>query len=163
MPPRDWASTEHLNGLKIFWDGLTDVAFLRKTFRFRDKTADPPRECKVLPALFEYMRDPAGRPVPEWLWAEVRNWEARGPGDPRIGESRRRAGYELAIAWEAVARLMQYRAAREGGDAKVLEARAGGRVGGRTGRRHLRRRAALRAAMGLGYQMAPESPRMENA
>ena len=120
MPPRDSSSTEHLNGLKIFWDGLTDVCFLRKTFRFRDKTVDPPRECKVLPALFQYMRDSGGKPMPEWLWTEVCKWKARGTDDPRCKQGRRRAGYEMAIAWEAVARLMQYRAVREAADAKKM-------------------------------------------
>ena len=58
--------------------------------------------------------------MPAWLWATVSKWEVRGSSDQRLQEKRRRSGYELAIAWEAVARLMQYRAAREAGDGNSI-------------------------------------------
>jgi len=52
------AFIEHLNGIKLFRDGIDDVVILPKTFRFVDRTISPPAPCPVLPRLFEFMREP---------------------------------------------------------------------------------------------------------
>jgi hypothetical protein len=106
-----FSADEHLNGLACFHSGVTDVFFLRKTFRFRDPQTGV--ECPYLPGLFEYMRDPRGLEMPDELWSKLQSQVVRGPGDERLEAARGRGAYEMAIQWEAVARLMQYRARRE--------------------------------------------------
>ena len=112
-PAGMYASDEHRGGQRVFWEGLTHVLMLRKTHRFVDLEQKPPEPCKVLPRLLAYMRDPDGQPMPNDLWKEVQQWAAKGSKDPRHHERRIRNGFEMAIGWEAVARLMQYRAARD--------------------------------------------------
>ena len=112
---------EHMNGLRVFWEGITDVVFLDKTYRFVDRSVNPPRECQVLPRLFEYMRRPGGKRMPADLYAALKAREVKGARDPRLREEKFQGAYTMAVVWEAVARLMQYRAH---GDA----ARAGKRL-----------------------------------
>ena len=61
-----------MNGLRVFWEGITDVVFLDKTYRFVDKSVTPPRECPILPRLFEYMRRPGGKRMPADLYAALK-------------------------------------------------------------------------------------------
>ena len=119
-----WAGLEHLNGLKVFWQGITDVVVLPGTFRFVDRTQDPPVPCPWLPRLFEFMREPEkfGRRMPSDLWNVVRSWQVTSASDPRLQRLFASPGtvFELAIAWEAVGRLMQYRSLREARAAKQM-------------------------------------------
>ena len=50
--------------------------------------------------------------MPQYLWSALQAMKCK-PGDARLNEQRRKDGYEMAIVWEAVGRLMQYRAHRE--------------------------------------------------
>ena len=117
MSSPSWAKLEHLNGLKLFWEGITDVVLLPRTFRFLDRSQDLPVPCPWLPRLFEFMREPETfrRKLPDDLWGEIQRWQVRGAGDPRLQRLFESPGtvFELAIAWEAVGRLMQYRALRD--------------------------------------------------
>ena len=63
--------------------------------------------------MFEYMRKPGGKPMPDDLYEALKAREVAGPGDPRLQEERFQDAYGMAVAWEAVARLMQYRAHRD--------------------------------------------------
>ena len=103
------------NGYSPLWDCLTYVVCLEKTFRFKDsKTKEP---CPLLPRLFSYMRDSRALkdkgPLPPDMWAALQRMVVRGETDERLVAHRRADGYEMAIVWESVARLMQYRALRE--------------------------------------------------
>ena len=107
------------DGCTIFWNGLDHVVFLKQTHRFVDTQTSPPLPCPVLPKLLAYMRAPpvdaSGKrsPMDEALWGEIQSWAVMDGNDPRLQTPRVKAGFEMAIAWEAVARLMQYRAARD--------------------------------------------------
>ena len=105
---------EELNGYDMFWNCLTHVMFLEGTHRFVDRSKKPPVPCPIFsqsseqkPAegLFEYMRDPRGRKLPQHLRRALQRMQCR-PGDPRLREPRRKEGYEMAIVWEGVSRLM---------------------------------------------------------
>ena len=113
MEPRDKWRPHALAGRKLFWEALTHVMFLRKTHRFVDRATTPPTPCPVLPDLLAYMRDPRGRAMPSRLWAAARSWRCTGAEDPRRRSRRMQRGFEMGIAWEAVARLMQLRAMRD--------------------------------------------------
>ena len=60
--------------------------------------------------------------MPEALWHAVQAREVRGDGEARVRKlySGSLPVYELAIAWEAVARLLQYRARRDAQSARQL-------------------------------------------
>ena len=111
------SDTVAMRGYNLFWEGLTDILFLNKTFRFKDFETDPPEDCPVLPRLFEYMREPKGEGMPKDLWEALRSMAVSGVDDPRLREPRIRNGYRMAIVWEAVCRLMQYRSLKEAGEA----------------------------------------------
>ena len=113
----DGSETVARRGYRLFWEGLTDVVILTKTYRFVDTYVEPPRECPILPRLFEFMRCPAGRELPLDLWQALQEMKVRGYGDSRLLAPRIREGYRMAIVWEAVCRLMQYRSLREAGEA----------------------------------------------
>ena len=123
-PSHEHAPIEHLNGMKLFRDGVTDVVILPKTYRFVDRIVVPPRPCTVLPRLFEFMRDPesAGGHMPNDLWRALQACEVKLNDDQRVRAlySGALPVYELAIAWEAVARLLQYRARRDAWSARQL-------------------------------------------
>lgn len=111
MEPRAKCAAETRAGLHLFRQALTHVMFLRTTHRFVDRSVEPHKACPVLPRLLAYMRSPAGEPMPEDLWQAVQSWVVKGPRDIRLQCPRQQKGFQMAIAWEAVARLMQYRAA----------------------------------------------------
>ena len=106
-------SPESLGGHRAFWHGLSHVVFFHKTHRFVDTTCDPPTPCPILPRLFEYMRSPGGKRMPDDLWQAIQRSRVTDPNDARLRQPRLQAGYEMAILWDAVYRLMQYRAVRE--------------------------------------------------
>jgi hypothetical protein len=54
------------------------------------------------------------------LWHALQICQASGKDDPRLSEPRRQAGYEMAMYWETVGRLMQYRASRESRTARQM-------------------------------------------
>ena len=74
----------------------------------------------MLPQLFEYMRDPKGRAMPPHLWKAVQKWRVAKLSDSRLQDAERQNGLEMAINWEAVPRLMQYRAARDARRARQM-------------------------------------------
>lgn len=129
MPGKD-GTPEHRNGVRCFEEIVTDVTILTETFRFRDAVTGEP--CPYLdgkrdsdgtvirPGLFSYMRNPRGEPLPRDLWHALQSCQARGKDDPRVSEPRRQAGYEMAMYWETVGRLMQYRASRESRTARQM-------------------------------------------
>ena len=90
-------------GVDCFREIITSAVELTKTYRFRDEVTKQP--CAVLPKLFEYMRDPKGRSVPPSLYAALVSPSLQA-GDLRVQERRMREGYEMAFAWEVVARLV---------------------------------------------------------
>jgi hypothetical protein len=93
-------------GIRCFEQIMTDVHFLRTTYRFKDKITD--EKCAFLPALFEYMRDPRGKPMPHSLWKRLQQCLAKGADDARLADAEQRSGYEMGIVWESVGRLQQY-------------------------------------------------------
>ena len=105
----------HLHeGVRCFKQIITSVVELKRTYRFHDEVSKEP--CEILPALFAYMRDPQGQSIPALLWKALKDCEvdmASSKRDPRLERTRTRDGYEMAIAWEAVGRLMQYRVVRD--------------------------------------------------
>ena len=110
---------EELNGYSLFWGCLTHVLFLHGTHRFVDQITKKP--CPVFSqssatkrtlGLFEYMRDPQGKKMPNFLWSSLQKMRC-GPRDPRLQDPRQQDAYEMAIVWEGAMRLMQYRALRE--------------------------------------------------
>ena len=98
-------------GCQIFREAVTDVIIFVKTYRFRDSITK--EECKVLPRLFAYMREPGGRPMDEELWNALKTMQVSGLADKRLKTEACIEGYEMGIVWESVGRLMQYRAVRE--------------------------------------------------
>ena len=113
MQPRPNSFMEHYRGLDVFWRGLTHVVQLHRTFRFVDRSVSPPRACPYLPAILSYMRNPGGKAMPQEFWQVLTSRTVTSMQDPRLSSPRIVAGYEMAIAWEAVARLMQARVRRE--------------------------------------------------
>ena len=98
-----------------------------------DKSEKPYRPCPILPELFAYMRDSyevehgMRKRIPMFahLWEAVKVWELqtdkRGRfADKRLRESRFRAGQEMSIIWEAVARMQKYRVIPDARDAKEM-------------------------------------------
>ena len=56
--------------------------------------------------------------MPEDLWKAMEGWVVKNPGDERLKKQQERGqGFQMAIAWEAVARMMQYRAASDAAQA----------------------------------------------
>ena len=113
VPKRDHPPHLH-EGHRCFNAVITSVLELKRTYRFRDEVSK--EECKILPALFNYMRDPQGKSLPDYLWTALNECQVKlgtSTPDPRLSRARTRDGYEMAIAWEAVARLMQYRVVRD--------------------------------------------------
>ena len=115
MPPKDSWPEMIVTGQRIFAEGITHSVFLRETHRFKSWNAETQKyeECPILPKLLEYMRNPAGRELPPAVARAFRQWEVKNRSDPRRNRREILEGYEMAIAWHAVARMMQYRALRE--------------------------------------------------
>ena len=136
MKPKPSWYDECYAGRRIFWRGLTHVVMLRKTHRFRDD---------IMPRFLEYMRNPGGKPMPDDLRRELAKWEVLSPspskggrdkvaewrkrcvhGDPVLGEDGTVVGrrpwqaYDMGIAWQAVQRLVHYRAVRDAREQKQL-------------------------------------------
>ena len=121
MDAREKCRAETRAGLRLFKDALTHVIFLQTTHRFVDRSVRPPKTCPVLPRLLEYMRSPGGKPMPDDLWKAVKSWVVSGPQDSRLHGPRQQVeGFQMAIAWEAVARMMQYRAASDAAKAREM-------------------------------------------
>ena len=55
--------------------------------------------------------------MPDDLWQALEKMQVHDSKDPRLHTVACRDGYEMAIIWEGVARLMQYRALRESQEA----------------------------------------------
>ena len=98
-------------GHTLFRRAVTDVHVLRKTFRFTDE---------VLPAFLNYMRNPPPGPMPQELWRALTAQTVEQADDPRLSEAAFKDGYEVATQWEAVARMMQFRARRDAAEASEL-------------------------------------------
>ena len=121
--PHCQAYEEHYRGLDIFWQGITHVVQFHKTFRFVDRSVSPPRPCPWLPRLFSFMRNPQqhGGRLPEDVRGKLQERVVKCEVDwHRLIEPRIADGYEMAIAWEAVARLMQARVLREARAVKAV-------------------------------------------
>jgi ASC-1-like (ASCH) protein len=115
MPPKDSWPEGIVNGQRIFANSITHAVFLRETHRFKTWNAELAKyeECPVLPRLLEYMRNPDGRQLPSAVASAFKQWEVKRRNDPRRSRREMLEGYEMGIAWHAVARMMQYRALRE--------------------------------------------------
>ena len=109
-PPRDYFN-ELLQGRRCFNESVTDVHVLKTSYRFKDK---------LLPRIFDYMRSPRGELMPHDLWEALRSRVVEGPDDARLKDPSFEDGFEVATQWEAVARLMQYRARRDARRARQL-------------------------------------------
>ena len=119
-PPKHFPPEFH-DGARCFKDILTSVVELKTTHRFKDELSK--KDCKILPALFTYMRDPKGKSIPDYLWKELNHCVVKtseSERDRRLDRVRTQNGYEMAIAWEAVGRLMQYRVIRDARIAKEM-------------------------------------------
>ena len=110
-------SPEFQLGLRCFKEIVTSVVELKTTYRFRDEVTK--ETCEVLPKLFDYMRCPKGESMPSFLYDALMSRVVL-VGDVRMQERRMREGYEMASSWEAVARLMQYRARRDAAAASQM-------------------------------------------
>lgn len=128
MEPKPSWTQESKSGQEMFYQCTTDVVELVQTHRFDkwDAAAGEYKTCPILPPLLSYMRDPpkdisgAVADLPADIADAVKRWEPVS-GSPDVSAAERRTRYDMAIAWHAVARLMQYRAAREASeDKKVL-------------------------------------------
>ena len=109
---------QYHDGVRCFKEIITQVVELKETYRFVDEHTK--EKCTVLPALFEYMRKPCGKSMPALLWKALTKCVVKDPSDSRLRAPRMKAGYEMAIAWEAVGRLMAFRVFREAAEAKQL-------------------------------------------
>ena len=138
MNPKPAWYDECFAGRRIFWRGITHVVMLRKTHRFKDED---------MPRFLEYMRNPGAGRMPAHFRAFLKEWEVLNPkpgdgernkvrewrercerGSPQAGaaggedsadrEPWRR--HDMAIAWQAVQRLLQYRAVQDARAAKQL-------------------------------------------
>jgi len=93
-------------GYRLFWNCITDVVMLYKTFRFVDKSVKPQKPCKILPRLFKYMRHPYDEhgnsvPLPDDHWESLQNMQVRGLNDPRLATERLQEGFQMGIFWES--------------------------------------------------------------
>ena len=115
MPPKESWPEEFINGQRIFAESITHAVFLRETHRFKtwNSRLQAYEECPILPKLLEFMRNPEGREVPAEVASAFKQWEVKRLCDPRRSRREMLEGYEMAIGWHAVARMMQYRALRE--------------------------------------------------
>ena len=129
MNPKPSWYDECFAGRRIFWNGITHVVMLRNTHRFRDK---------IMPEFLAYMRNPQGQPMREELREALAEWQVLQaqpfPGErDKVQEWRDRClrgdqvlqedgvsyearpwhAYDLGIAWQAVQRLLHYRALRD--------------------------------------------------
>ncbi len=105
------------NGQRIFLEGVNNAMFLYKTHRFVDRLVSPAVECPFMPGFLQAMRN--GDRLTEEQWSTVQSWVVQ-PNDCRLRSGSTRDGFEMAIAWEAVAREMQYRSLREAFAAKQM-------------------------------------------
>jgi hypothetical protein len=76
---------EHVNAVRMFDNIVTDVYFLRETWRFRDSVTKKP--CPFLPRLFQYMRCPSGD-LPADVWKRLQACVLTGPTDVRLKQER---------------------------------------------------------------------------
>ena len=71
--------------------------------------------------LMDFMREPTGRTLPDHLQRALDRMRRNTVSvDERVGSRLFRDGYEMAIAWHAVLRMMQLRAAREANEQKRI-------------------------------------------
>ena len=89
-----------------------------KTHRFIDRLVTPRVKCDFMEDFLEGMR--AGRELSREVWKRVQKWEAHPGPHPRLSEPGVRDGYEMAIGWQAVTRMMQYRALRDAAEARQI-------------------------------------------
>ncbi len=112
------AKAHKRNGQRIFLDGVNHAMFLYKTHRFVDRLVSPSVPCTFMPDFLQAMRD--GKGLTDQQWEQVQGWVVRRPADRRVDMDAMREGFEMGIAWEAVAREMQYRSLREALAAKQV-------------------------------------------
>ena len=134
MDPKPSWHDECYVGRRIFWNGLTHVVMLRQTHRFKDEK---------MPRFLSYTRNPSGQAMPDDLKAMLSDWAVNDPYGEKVQKWRDRCAsggtekkegeesdclhargkedaklepwhvYDKGIAWHAVQRLLQYRAARD--------------------------------------------------
>ncbi len=115
-PAKATGSDENKRGLRCFHQNVTDVFFLKQTFRFVDR--ETKQACSFLPRLLAFMRAPGidadGKPrtMPRDLWDRLQRCVVKNASDPRLLDTRRKR-YQAAIEWKAVTPLMHFRALRE--------------------------------------------------
>ena len=103
---------------------MSDVHVLHTTYRFVD--SETRVKCPGLPRILEYMRCPRDRRMPDDLWEKLRKRVMRGPDDKRLFTTRAKRACEMAMQWDAVARMMHFRAKRDAVDSiQVLILRTG--------------------------------------
>ena len=123
MEPEDAWPEDAKAGQRAFHDGTTHVVFLRQTHRFKTWNAATKsyEECPVLPKLLAHMREPVEPfTTPDSVWLPLRRMLRKEGEDDRASSHVFQQGYEMAIAWHAVLRMMQYRAAREASAARCI-------------------------------------------
>ena len=107
-----------LSGRSISWQSTTDVHMLTRVYGFVDSKTKIP--CPYLPRILAYLRDPGGELMPYELWSALVKRVVTGLDDVRLKDRNFAEGYELAFRWEAVARLLQYRACRDAAKARQM-------------------------------------------
>ena len=75
---------------------------------------------EVLPAFLNYMRNPPPGSMPPELWRALTAQTVEQADDSRLSDAAFNDGYEVATQWEAVARMMQFRARRDAAKAREL-------------------------------------------
>ena len=103
---------EHKDGRDLFSNIITDYVVLKETHRFYDKGYTD-KKCNAQRALFRYMRDPRGKPMPDSLWKRLQARCGISKDDEQLLEPRRADDYEMAIHWDVVGRNIQWRPLRE--------------------------------------------------
>ena len=109
--PQPTVPAEHQDGVRCFRKIVTSVLELKNTYSFCDE--EPKVKCEIMPTLLEYMRDPQGKSIPDYLWQALLDCQVDGRSDPRLHRRQTVEGFEVALTWEAVGRLMQYRIVRD--------------------------------------------------
>ena len=103
--PPEHLLVDTVQGRRCFRESVTDTHILYETFRFK--------KGDVLPSILNYMRTTDGTLMSDHLWTALKARECTGPKDSRLALDGFKNGYEVATQWEAVARLMHYRARRD--------------------------------------------------
>ena len=107
--PRVGDSYSTRQGQLLFYSTLDWVLTLGGSERFVHPVTK--KRCEYLPELLQAMREK--RAIPARVWERLEQCTITATDDTRLEEGLLRDGSEVAVQWEAVARMMQYRVRRE--------------------------------------------------